>query len=511
MAATRRLESLGSLSKLPTWKGGHGQSATSADVGRGTVFVVDRTTRRLVALPADGKGTPAEASLASGPDYVRWVEPTGEVWVTEPDAEAIEIFRFDPKAQPALVQSGRIAIADGPESLVVDPEHGRAFTNTWHDRTLGIALRERSVTGRWSNGCKGARGLDMDRARGLLMVGCAEGAVTVIDTSDKGRVAGHASTGAGVDIVAYVASTHRLYVPAGKAATLEAFEVQADGSLRSLWRRPAVPEAHCVARGRRRPRRRVRSARRTGPGLRGRGGSLAVTRPRAALVVLFTLLLAPRARAYRPFDQTDADVAPLHVVELEIGPLQFERTAGRTGWVPTFIFNFGAIPGWELVVEADASGTVAGPREPGEVFQLETSVSSRASCGEESLQDGSGLSIAVEPEVLLPATAGPSGSGSRRVSSSRSAGRAHPAPESRSGVEPGPQHRGRAGSSPRVPDDWTVRPGGRGVRRGRAVVPGLTSSFLGGLIWRMSPAVSRMPRCGWERVRAPAWSSCEWA
>jgi len=245
--ATRRLESLGSLSKLPIWKGGHGQSATSADVGRGTVFVVDRTTRRLVALPADGKGTPAEASLASGPDYVRWVEPTGEVWVTEPDAEAIEIFRFDPKPRPALVQSGRIAIADGPESLVVDPEHGRAFTNTWHDRTLGIALRERSVTGRWSNGCKGARGLDVDRTRGLLMVGCAEGGVAVIDTSGKGRVAGQAPTGAGVDIVAYVASTRRLYVPAGKAATLEAFEVQADGSLRSLWRQPAVPEAHCVA------------------------------------------------------------------------------------------------------------------------------------------------------------------------------------------------------------------------------------------------------------------------
>ena len=33
-----------------------------------------------------------------------------------------------------------------------------------------------------------------------------------------------------------------------------------------------------------------------------------MTRPRAALVVLFTLLLAPPARAYRPFDQTDADV-----------------------------------------------------------------------------------------------------------------------------------------------------------------------------------------------------------
>ena len=245
--ATRRLEPLGALSKLPTWKGGHGQSATSADAGRDTLFVADRTAKRLYAIPLSGKGTPAEAPLASGPDYVRWVEPTGEVWVTEPDAEAIEIFRFDPKAQPALVHVGRVAVADGPESLVIDAEHGRAFTNTWHDRTLAIGLRERSVTGEWKNGCKDARGLDADRTRGLLLVGCAEGLATVIDTSGKGRLAGQARTGAGVDIVAYVTSTRRLYVPAGKAGTREAFEVQADGALRSLWRETAAPQAHCVA------------------------------------------------------------------------------------------------------------------------------------------------------------------------------------------------------------------------------------------------------------------------
>ena len=245
--ATRRLEAVGALSKLPSWKGGHGEGATSADATSDTLFVADRTTKRLFALPMDGKGTPAEAPLGSGPDYVRWVEPTGEVWVTEPDAEAIEIFRFDPKAQPALVRTGRVAVADGPESLVIDREHGRAFTNTWHDRTLAVGLRERSVVAEWKNGCKDARGLDADRTRGLLFVGCAEGLATVIDTAGKGRIAGKAKTGAGVDIVAYVTPTRRLYVPAGKAATLEAFEVQADGSLRSLWREAAAPQAHCVA------------------------------------------------------------------------------------------------------------------------------------------------------------------------------------------------------------------------------------------------------------------------
>jgi len=245
--ATRRLEAVGALSKLPSWSGGHGQSATSADARGDTVFAGDRTARRLVAIPLGGAGTAAEAALESGPDYVRWVETTSEVWVTEPDAAAIEIFRFDPRANPALVRAGRIAIPDGPESLVIDAAHGRAFTSTWHDRTLAIGLRERAVVGQWSNGCKDARGLAADPARGLLFVGCAEGRATVIDTSGKGRLVGQATTGAGVDIIAYQASTRRLYVPAGKGATLEAFEVATDGALRPLWRTAAPQEAHCVA------------------------------------------------------------------------------------------------------------------------------------------------------------------------------------------------------------------------------------------------------------------------
>ena len=216
-----------------------------------------------------------------------------------------------------------------------------------------------------------------------------------------------------------------------------------------------------------------------------------MTRPRAALVVLFTLLLAPRARAYRPFDQTDADVAPLHVVELEIGPLQFERTAGRTGWVPTFIFNLGLFPSWELVVEADPSGTVAGPREPGEVFQLETSVSIKGVVRRGSLQDGSGPSIAVEPEVLLPATAGASGFG---FAAGVIVSQRWPALTLHLNVVPAWSRAhnvsGRVGLIVEGPDDWTVRPVGEVYIEAEHAVPGTTTSFLGGLVWRISPRVS---------------------
>jgi hypothetical protein len=209
------------------------------------------------------------------------------------------------------------------------------------------------------------------------------------------------------------------------------------------------------------------------------------------LVLLVVVALAPRARAYRPFDQTDADVAELHVMELELGPLQFQRSGGRTGYVPTFILNYGVIPGWELVVDADVSGTVAGPREPGEVFQLETGVAFKGVLRKGSLQDEAGPSIAVEPEVLLPATAGASGFG---FAAGVIVSQRWPALTVHLNLVPAWSRAhnlaGLAGVIVEGPSEWTVRPVGEVHVEAEHAVPGVTSSFLGGLIWRISPRVS---------------------
>jgi len=126
---------------------------------------------------------------------------------------------------------------------------------------------------------------------------------------------------------------------------------------------------------------------------------------------LMTVLLASgAARAYRPFDQTDADVAELHVIELELGPTQLEWSQGRMSLVPTFIFNVGVFPGWELVVDTEASTTLTG-RHPGEVAQFEAGVSLKGVLRRGCLQGGEGPSVAIEPTLLVPATAGPSGFG----------------------------------------------------------------------------------------------------
>lgn len=211
----------------------------------------------------------------------------------------------------------------------------------------------------------------------------------------------------------------------------------------------------------------------------------------ARFVLLVAVMLAPSARAYRPFDETDADVAELHVMELELGPLQFQRSGGRTGYAPTFIFNYGVIPDWELVIDADVSGTIAGPREPGEVFQLETGVAFKGVVRRGSLQDETGPSIALEPELLLPATAGASGFG---FAAGVIVSQRWPALTVHLNLVPAWSRAhnlaGLAGVIVEGPTEWTVRPVGEAYVEAEHAVPGVTSSFLGGLIWRISPRVS---------------------
>ena len=61
----------------------------------------------------------ASAPLASGPDYVRFVEATGEVWVTEPDEDRLEVFNLPASGIPKPSHAAFLKIDGGPESLHV--------------------------------------------------------------------------------------------------------------------------------------------------------------------------------------------------------------------------------------------------------------------------------------------------------------------------------------------------------------------------------------------------------
>jgi hypothetical protein len=243
--STQKVDSVAGFSTdADKFAGGHGEGTTSADAGGGMVFASDRSRGEVELVDPKAMKITGRVKLAGGPDYVRWVEPTKEVWVTEPNKKQIEVFAFD---AGKLVHKGAIDVPGGPESLVVDATRGRAYTHTWNDATVAIDLAKHKEVERWKNGCKGSRGIALDETRALLFVGCDEGKATALDLAHGGKQVGAADTGKGVDIIAYNPTLAHLYVPGGDSATLTILGVAANGTLSVLGSVAAAPDSHCAA------------------------------------------------------------------------------------------------------------------------------------------------------------------------------------------------------------------------------------------------------------------------
>jgi hypothetical protein len=243
---TRAVESVGGFTVSKSSGSGHAAGTTSADVGLGFAFASDRDKRTVIAVDLTTKKAADQAKLAGNPDYVRWVEPTSEVWVTEPNLKAIEFFHFE-RTPPKLTAAGSLNIEGGPESLVVDATRGRAYTHTWHDATVVVDLRSHTEIVRWTNGCEGSRGIALDEKRAWLFVGCDEGKVVTLDLESNGKKVGEARTGKGVDIVAYAPRLAHLFAPGGDDATLTVLGVGTAGQLTRLGTFSTAADAHCVA------------------------------------------------------------------------------------------------------------------------------------------------------------------------------------------------------------------------------------------------------------------------
>ena len=244
---TQGISEIAGFSTAPQRERGHSQGTTSADSGDGLVFASDRTAGTLVIVDPGAKRIVSSVKLGGAPDYVRWVAPLREVWVSEPGSKVIETFRLDRKGSPVLTRVGSIAVADGPESLEIDPTRRRAYTNTWHDATFAIDLTSRTIVARWSNGCEGARGLALDVAHGFAFVGCKEGKAVVLDVEHGGKVLGHAPAGKGVDVIAFATGLSHLYVPGAEAARLTVIGIDGRGRPEVLGSAETAPDAHCVA------------------------------------------------------------------------------------------------------------------------------------------------------------------------------------------------------------------------------------------------------------------------
>jgi len=244
---TRAVSWIEGFSASPAFGGGHDDGVTSVAEAAGRLYATDRTALSLAVIdPVSGKIV-ARAKLSAGPDYVRYVAPTREVWVTEPDADRIEVFRLADAADAAPVASGTIAVPKGPESLVVDVTRGRAYTHLWKGATLAIDLRTRSIVGRWRNLCEDSRGIALDEEKGLLFAACSEGRAVVLDAAHDGRVLGDLQSEArGVDIVDYDRTLHHLYLPGGRNGRLAILGVDAGGRLTALGGAASPAGGHCV-------------------------------------------------------------------------------------------------------------------------------------------------------------------------------------------------------------------------------------------------------------------------
>lgn len=244
-SASKQMEEIGGFSSQTSFGGGHSEGVTSADVGRGGIFATDRDEKTVDLVDPVSKQIVAKTKLAAGPDYVRYVAATNEVWVTEPRASQIEIFMLPQRGFPEPVHAATISIPGGPESLVIDNPRGRAYTNLWSDTTVAIDLRKRAIVGQWKNGCRGSRGIALDGARGFLFVGCEEGKLESLSLKDGNRL-GEASSGEGVDIVAYAPSLHHAYLPGGDSATMAVIGISASGKPTVLATVTTAKDSHCV-------------------------------------------------------------------------------------------------------------------------------------------------------------------------------------------------------------------------------------------------------------------------
>lgn len=226
--------------------GSHDAGTTSASFGGGLLFASDHPQQQLLAVSPRTGAVVARIDLASQPDYVRWVGPLRQVWVTEPHARQIERFAVTGGPVPSFRRVGVVAVPHGPESLVIDRANGMAYANHWQGETVEIPLRDPHVARVMPNSCKGSRGLALDPADQTLFVGCAEGKVVALDLVHRGAIISSAPVGKGVDIIAWNPALRHVYAPGSRVATLSVLGYNG-AQLQLLRTLPAAIGSHCVA------------------------------------------------------------------------------------------------------------------------------------------------------------------------------------------------------------------------------------------------------------------------
>src|SRR5580698_9247924 len=109
-------------------------------------------------------------------------------------------------------------------------------------------------------------------------------------------------------------------------------------------------------------------------------------------------VVAPPALAYRPFDGTDAGVANLNEVEIELQPAGHLQTGSQSTLVaPAVVYNYGFAERWEMVLQTELDSP---PGSPSSFAASGAFLKYVIQPG--VLQGQNGISIATEFGPLLP-------------------------------------------------------------------------------------------------------------
>jgi hypothetical protein len=128
-----------------------------------------------------------------------------------------------------------------------------------------------------------------------------------------------------------------------------------------------------------------------------------------SIITLGLLAWSDPARAYRPFDGTDAAVAKKGEMEIELQPAgRLRDESGPSLIAPATVINYGLSEDWEAVVEGQGQ-TPLSPLGPTSLRTAGAFLKHVLVPG--TLQDKAGPSVATEFGVLLPDSTGNSGVG----------------------------------------------------------------------------------------------------
>jgi DNA-binding beta-propeller fold protein YncE len=209
----------------------HGQALfTQGAVGLATVF--DRATGKVIR----------DIAVGTKPDGAIRDPVTGEVIIM--DGSRDEAIFIDPDRGEVLA---RVKVEGEPGSPVLDGHGHVLFNVTDHSETVVVDLKTRKLVKRYPlPDCEDASPLALDRARGVLLAGCANLKAVALNVR-TGRILGTATIGKYPDVITFDEQRRVFYVPTVIPGSLTVVGLGPGGAPQALANLPVAFGVHTGA------------------------------------------------------------------------------------------------------------------------------------------------------------------------------------------------------------------------------------------------------------------------